>query len=77
MCDGHMAFYTVVDTNPLVLRLDSIWLEKPVKKADYYRPLLSFVVFVQVNHNVFWHNVGASSAFTTEASKDDILFRSK
>jgi len=48
MCDGHMAFHTIVDTNPLVLRLDSIWLEKPVKKADY-RSLLSFVIFVQVN----------------------------
>lgn len=69
---GHMAFHTVVDTNPLVLRLDSIWLEKPVKKADY-RPL-PFFRDIQVNRNVLWHNVGASSAFT---SKDDTLFHSK
>lgn len=38
---------------------------------------LSFVVFIRVNYNVLRRNVGASSAFTTEASEDDTLFHSK
>lgn len=75
MRDCHMAFYTAVGTNPLVL--GSVWLEKPTGEKPGYNFffLLSNMPRGKPPASLLWCNIVATSAFATKASEDDTLFR--
>lgn len=59
---SHMVFHTAVGTNSFVL--DSIWLEKPTRKADLFIELIQNKLQPRL-----WHDMGAS-----KAGEDDTCF---